>query len=117
MPPTAPYFVNPITEHGDLIWAWHAVNTICIMERSGLDGAHKWTNANNVLGAPGNPPPFPQIGVAPAAYADTSPQGFTSSGCVVGMGDGSARVITNMQQNAWKWACDPANKSQVPADW
>ena len=46
--------------------------TVCVMERSGMDGAHTWSGQNNYLGAPGAPPPFPQIGVQPSAYLDGS---------------------------------------------
>ena len=92
-------------------------NIVVVMERSGMDGAHKWTNSNNVLGTPGNPPPFPQFGVSPAEYLESSPQGFTWDRCVIGLGDGSARTITTSQKNGWPWACDPADKSQPPSDW
>ena len=80
---------------------------ICVMERSGMDGAHKWTTRNSYLGAPGSPPPFPEIGIDPGKYADGSPQGFTSAGCIVGFGDGSARLITNNENTSWKSFCDP----------
>jgi hypothetical protein len=90
---------------------------ICIMERSGLDGAHKWSNQSNYLGAPGTPPPFPQIGVDPSAYLDGSPQGFVSAGCLVGLADGSVRLVTKTQTNGWNWACDPALTGPQPSNW
>jgi len=90
---------------------------IVIMQRSGMDGAHKWTNTNNVLGTPGSPPPFPQIGVPPAAYLEGSPQGFSPVGCTVGFGDGSSRMVTKGSKAGWNWACDPTDKSQNPAGW
>ncbi len=92
-------------------------NSICVMERSGLDGAHKWTNTNNVLGSPGNPPAFPQIGASPPAYVDGSPQGFTSAGCAVLLADGSVRTIKAETPSTWKWACDPTNIANAPPDW
>lgn len=93
-------------------------NAICLMERSGLDGAHKWTNTNNVLGSPGNPPLFPQLNVAPSAYADGSPQGFVGGICNVGLADGSVRPVSaSLSANSWKWACDPASKGSPPSDW
>jgi hypothetical protein len=92
-------------------------STIVVMERSGMDGAHKRSNQNNYLGTPSAPPPFPQIGVQPSAYLDGSPQGFTSAGCHVGMGDASARVVTKSQSNCWNWTCDPTNSAPQPANW
>jgi hypothetical protein len=92
-------------------------STICVMERSGLDGAHKWSNQNNYLGAPGQPPPFPQVGVDPSAYLDGSPQGFWPTGCFVGMGDGSSRYVTTSESNCWNWACDPALTGSQPSNW
>jgi hypothetical protein len=91
--------------------------SICVMERSGMDGTHKWTNTNNVLGSPGNTPSFPQIGADPSAYQDGSPQAFTSAGCGVLLADGSVRFITTKQQTAWKYACDPTKPSNPPPDW
>jgi hypothetical protein len=90
---------------------------ICVMERSGLDGAHTWSNQNSYLGAPGTSPPFPQIGVDPAAYLDGSPQAFVSAGCLVGFGDASVRLVTKTQSNGWNWACDPALTGPTPSDW
>jgi hypothetical protein len=89
---------------------------ICVMERSGLDGAHKWTNKNNVLGTPGNPPSFPEIGVAPSMYTDGSPQGLTPPGCIVGFADGSGRLITNNDRTLWNGLCDP-NGTPPPLGW
>jgi Protein of unknown function (DUF1559) len=94
-----------------------SASLICVMERSGLNGAHKWTNDNNSLGSPGAPPLFPQLDTAPATYLDGCPQGFSSSGCQVALGDGSARSVTKKQWKAWNWACDPADQSPAPADW
>jgi hypothetical protein len=90
---------------------------IVVMERSGLDGAHKWNNDKNYLGKPGTPPPFPQIGVEPAKYKDGSPQGFTEAGCKVGLGDGSVRTVGPKSPNGWKWACNPRDENKQPADW
>jgi hypothetical protein len=91
--------------------------SICVMERSGLDGAHKWTNTNNVLGAPGSPPAFPQINASPSSYTDGTPQGFLSTGCNVMIADGSVRAIKAESPNTWKWACDPTNQNNPPPDW
>lgn len=91
---------------------------ILVMERSGLDGAHKWTNTNNYLGTPGAPPPMPQFGAWSSAYLDGSPQSFTSHGCCVGMADGSARVVNQASAIAgWSWACDPSDTRNQPSGW
>ena len=62
--------------------------------------------ANSSLGTPAKPPPFPQIGADPKDWADGSPHGFHSSGCLTLFGDGSAQLITNDFQRKWKAACD-----------
>jgi hypothetical protein len=89
---------------------------ICVMERSGLDGAHKWDNVNNSLGTPTSPPPPPQFDADPAAYQDGSPQAFNSAGCMVLLGDGSARPVAKTAVPVWKSLCDPA-ASAPPPEW
>ncbi len=90
---------------------------ICVMERSGMDGAHKWNNTNNVLGTPGNAPPFPQLSANPSTYKDGSPQGFYPSGsCIVGFADGHAKLIVAKDQALWNGLCDPAG-SPPPPGW
>jgi hypothetical protein len=94
-------------------------STILVMERSGLDGAHKWNASTNTttLGGPDGLPPFPQFGARPAAYQDGSPQAFMKAGCVVGFADASARNITDKMGDAWKWACNPQDTAPYPAGW
>jgi hypothetical protein len=93
-------------------------NVICVMERSGMDGAHKWNNTSNVLGEPENPPPFPQFGADPSAYQEGSPHALNGTACMVLLGDGSGRSIEKSQQAAWKWACNPAAPQvNPPPDW
>jgi len=93
-------------------------NVICVMERSGMDGAHKWNNTNNVLGSPDSPPPFPQLGADPPAYLEGSPHAFDGSVCSVLLGDGSVRVFGKGQQRAWAWGCDPTDpQTNPPPDW
>jgi hypothetical protein len=94
-------------------------STVIVMERSGIDGAHKWNNPGSTyLGANTGPPPFPQLGAAPAAYQDGSPQGFLPAGCEVLLLDGSARTITANHSGAWKALCDPlSNPAPPPIDW
>jgi hypothetical protein len=91
--------------------------TICVMQRSGLDGAHKWTNTNNVLGSPGNPPPFPQFDADPRDYLEDSPQALYKGAAEVLMGDGSTRVVRPVNQPAWNWGCDPKDQARQPPEW
>jgi hypothetical protein len=106
-----PRFPHSFKSHG-------AGNVICVMERSGMDGAHKWNNANNVLGTPGSPPPAPQFGADPPAYLEGSPHAFDGSVCSVLLGDGSIRTFGKGQQRAWAWGCDPADpQTSPPPDW
>jgi hypothetical protein len=92
---------------------------IVVMERSGLDGAHKWSDDTNYLGDRNNPPPPPQIGVRSANWVDGSPQAFTSVGCQVLLGDGSSRVVdtSNLRGWAWNWACQPWDTRPEPPEW
>jgi prepilin-type N-terminal cleavage/methylation domain-containing protein len=87
----------------------------------------------------------PNVGTAapqfspPATWVSTNPHAFTSAGVVVGMGDGSARVVTQSNANsaaaytasyyngtavatyaettAWAWAIDPLNTFPQPSGW
>jgi hypothetical protein len=90
---------------------------IVVMERSGLDGAHKWNNLDsNWLGERNSPPPPPQFGAAPFAYLDGSPQAFTSAGCMVLLGDGTARPVgSKIAPAVWNSLCDPS--ASAPPDW
>jgi hypothetical protein len=107
----SPRFPQSFMFHG-------TANVICVMERSGMDGAHKWNNTNNVLGTPGSPPPFPQFGADPPAYLEGSPHALNGHTCQVLLGDGSARAIAKTQPAGWKWACDPADPQvNPPPDW
>jgi hypothetical protein len=92
---------------------------IVVMERSGLDGAHKWCHDSNYLGDRNNPPPPPQFGARPANWVDGWPQAFTSAGCLVLLGDGSARIVNtnNVRAGAWNWACDPTITRPQPSEW
>jgi hypothetical protein len=94
-------------------------STLIVMERSGMDGAHKWNNPNTShLGGQNGLPPFPQLGAAPATYQDGSPHGFLPSGCEVLALDGSAHTITARHTSAWKALCDPMNNPlPPPPDW
>jgi hypothetical protein len=111
--------IAPPTPHFPASFSGRVDGIIVVMERSGLNGAHKWNASTNTttLGKPGSLPPFPQFGAEPSAYQDDSPQAFTSAGCVVGLGDGSARNITDNMGVAWKWACNPQDWGPPPAGW
>jgi hypothetical protein len=44
--------------------------------------------------------------------------GLTAAGCIVGMGDGSARVVTTGNATAaWGWAINPQNANPQPSGW
>jgi hypothetical protein len=108
-PPTPPRFPNALNGRTS--------GVIIVMERSGMDGRHQWTNANSYLGTTANTIPFPQIGVDPSSYLDGSPQGFTSAGCLVLTGDGAARLMAKTNQTAWNWACNPQDPGPWPPGW
>lgn len=77
----------------------------------------------------------------PTTWVSTQPHAFTSAGIVVGMGDGSSRIVTSgnaasptattydvnvstgllliryPETTAWQWAIDPNNPNPQPAGW
>jgi hypothetical protein len=90
---------------------------IAVMERSGLNGAHKWNSGTTWLGGPNSPPPLPQFDADPSAYQEGSPQAFNSGGCMVGLGDASARPVTkSVTQSVWNSLCNP-QAPPPPPDW
>ena len=109
--------VNPPTPPRLPQWNGRASGLIIVMERSGLDGAHRWdNNKNSWLGQQNSPPPLPQFGAAPSAYQDGSPQAFTSAGCMVLLGDGTVRPIeSKIAPAVWNSLCDPS--ASAPPDW
>jgi hypothetical protein len=107
-------------------------NTVMLMERYarapvGLIGplallahVHHWSMAYTALdcSTPGAGfSNFPQF-APPANQADNrTPQGFLPTVMLVGLGDGSVRVIPpGMNPSTWNWACNP-DATDVPADW
>jgi len=63
-------------------------------------------------------------------WVSYQPHGLTTAGCIVVMGDGSARTVTSGaangtvtgsniagETNAWSWAMDPANYAPPPSSW
>jgi hypothetical protein len=93
-------------------------NVIVVFERTALSGA-TWSNTSSYLtdiwGS--SSPEF----TGPASWSSygTRATAFTSAGCIVGMGDGSVRVVNQSNANAgWAWAMDPTiNKASVPNGW
>jgi prepilin-type N-terminal cleavage/methylation domain-containing protein len=60
---------------------------------------------------------------APGALTSAGPvngqaTALTSAGCLVGMGDGSARIVNQSNANVgWQWAMNPLNPNPVPSGW
>jgi hypothetical protein len=103
-------------------------NTVLLMERyavaygpaTGGTGtaqyAHLWSGPDTYIVAATSPPPQPK----PAAVAalESSPQGCSSGGCMVGLGDGSTRnVSSGISPTTWNWAGDPNSLLATPSDW
>jgi len=103
---------------------------IMVFERTGLSGA-TWQGTTTAL-----PSWLPVGGGSGATAAATIPDfnspaswassksyitrgtGLSSAGCIVGMGDGSARVVTSGAASAgWAWAIDPNNSNAQPSGW
>ena len=71
-------------------------------------------------------PGFQQSGHrGPPRSPATRATGLTAAGCIVGMGDGSARTVTQGNasgtatsgNNAWGWAMNPNDPSPQPTSW
>jgi prepilin-type N-terminal cleavage/methylation domain-containing protein len=59
-----------------------------------------------------------QLNPAPSAAHDLQPQGFSTDGMQVGLGDGSVRTITaGVSFTTWYLACNPADGQVMPSDW
>jgi hypothetical protein len=82
-------------------------NIIVVFERTAKSGA-TWSSSNSYLiDSGGNS--IPEFGPAASwsGYGSRA-SALTLAGCVVGMGDGSVRVVTQGNANAgWAWAMDP----------
>ncbi|HEY7315484.1 MAG TPA: DUF1559 domain-containing protein [Gemmataceae bacterium] len=118
-------------------------NTIMLMERFAIANltttgppptttqqSHWWCFANTFIfptyvpattGATPTPAIFggsPQFNATPATANDPQPQSLSSSGIMVGMGDGSVRLVTNgVSQLTWFLACNPVDGQVLPSDW
>jgi prepilin-type N-terminal cleavage/methylation domain-containing protein len=85
---------------------------------------------------------MPSLGTAlpnfgqPTTWVDTTPHAMTSAGIVVGMADGSSRIVNSssasattttpytavapgspVETTAWAWAIDPNNPNPPPSGW
>jgi prepilin-type N-terminal cleavage/methylation domain-containing protein len=106
---------------------------ILVCERTAKCGA-TWQVANvgtsttdttttvNYLYDNGSGSSIPEFGTAGSWAARPGPGGqataLTTSGCIVGMGDGSSRIVTSGSAAAgWAWAMNPNNSSAQPAGW
>jgi len=97
-----------------------------VFERSSTSGA-TWSNTSSYLtegaaatyngGAPTSTT-APDFGPPTSWQPSIHATGLTAAGCIVGMGDGSGRVVSSGNANAaWAWAMNPINANPVPAGW
>jgi prepilin-type N-terminal cleavage/methylation domain-containing protein len=102
-------------------------SVILVFERTALSGATWSSNTSYLIDTNGNSiPDFNSAGswAASASY-NTQATAFTAAGCIVGMGDGSSRVVTQgaaggaaaSGSNAWGWAMNPNDPSPQPSNW
>jgi hypothetical protein len=93
-------------------------NIIVVFERTAKSGA-TWNSSNSYL-IDSNGSSSPEFGSA-ASWSSygTKATALTSAGCIVGFGDGSARVVTQSNANTgWAWAMDPnISSTQIPNGW
>jgi prepilin-type N-terminal cleavage/methylation domain-containing protein len=106
-------------------------NTVILMERYAFcpvgaslvlnNGHHIWSAGFTGLDCSTIPTGFsstPQFAPIATAADNRRPQGFTSSGCLVCLGDGSVRSVgPSLTQATWTWACDPMNANPPGSDW
>jgi prepilin-type N-terminal cleavage/methylation domain-containing protein len=100
--------------------------TVIICERYGKTStqSHLWasaatngTNYTAVAGTPGAPYPY-QVKPAPSAANDAVPQGMSSGGIQIGLGDGSVTTKgSSLTNTTWYAANTPANNDLLGSDW
>ena len=103
-------------------------STIVVFERTALSGA-TWqstdvatTTSSYLVDTNGNT--IPEFKTPFTLYA-TNASALSSAGCVVGLGDGSSRIVTQGNasgsaasgSNAWGWAMNPQDPSPQPTNW
>jgi len=106
---------------------------IVVFERSAISGA-TWnsiasetttaapttsTTASYLIDANfASTPQFTSAGTWTVGTTATTATALTSAGCIVGMGDGSARIVTSGNATAgWSWAMTPTNTAPQPSGW
>jgi hypothetical protein len=90
---------------------------IVVFERTAKSGA-TWSSSNSYL-IDSNGSSSPEFGPA-ASWSNygSKATALTSAGCIVGLGDGSSRVVTQSNANAgWAWAMNPQNPPTQPPGW
>jgi type II secretory pathway pseudopilin PulG len=97
-------------------------NTVVLMERyaiantSGGQVGHFWSASDTWLNV--TPTSGFQLAPAPVNTFESQPQGFSSGGMQVALGDGSVRSVSaGVSNNTWYLACNPADGQPMPADW
>jgi len=88
---------------------------IVVMERTNRNNGATWSAASNASGIYAvTPPEF----LPAAKWTGGPPTALTTAGCLVLMGDGSARVVNQGNANAaWTWASDPSVTTAQPSGW
>ncbi len=101
-----------------------ASNTILFAEKRGMCQGYGTLWAHGGWYFPNAPAFKPywygKFQVAPSATTCNPyvPHSFSSGGIVVGMGDGSVRLVSSaISDQTWYWACDPRDGHPLPADW
>jgi hypothetical protein len=82
-------------------------NTIVVFERTAKSGATWSSTGSYLFDVAGNS--SPEYG-DPSSWATygTRATALSSAGCIVGLGDGSSRIVTKGNASAgWSWAMDP----------
>ena len=93
-------------------------NTVIFMERyaQSSSGPHYWSSVNNFIVAT----TVSGFQIAPPINSaiDTLPQGCSTASMMVGLGDGSVRIVSSGVSNyTWYLACNPNDGQPMPSDW
>ncbi len=92
-------------------------STIVVFERTAKCGA-TWTNTKSYL-IDSYGSSSPEFGGASSwSGFGSRATALNSKGCVVGMGDGGSRIVTQSNANAaWAWAMNPKDSAAQPPGW